>query len=92
MEQEPQHFNFREPTAPIMTVGNWVVTMLLMMIPLVNIILLIVWAASSTENPNRKNWAISQLIFAAIAIVLWIVMFSAFAGFMGQFFGQYGGY
>lgn len=92
MEQEPRHFNFREPSAPIMTVGNWVVTMLLMMIPLVNIIMLIVWATGSMENPNRKNWAIAQLIFMGIAIVLWIVMFSFFAGVMGSFLSQYGGY
>ncbi|HOD18281.1 MAG TPA: hypothetical protein PKJ14_06570 [Candidatus Cloacimonadota bacterium] len=41
--------------APVMTIGNWIVTMLLMLIPIANIVLLIVWAVSNTDNPNRKN-------------------------------------
>ncbi|HNX38492.1 MAG TPA: hypothetical protein PL124_10350 [Candidatus Cloacimonadota bacterium] len=88
MEQYP---NYNQPPqqqpsmhsgygAPIMTVGNWVVTILLMCIPLVNLIMLIVWASSSSENPNRKNWAIAYLIFMAIGIVFWIIAWGAIAG------------
>jgi cytochrome c oxidase assembly factor CtaG len=84
MEQEPRHYGFREPTAPIMTVGSWVVTMLILCIPIVNIIMLIVWAAGSDDNPNRKNWAIAQLIFFVIGIVLWIVLFGSFMGVMSS--------
>jgi ABC-type sugar transport system permease subunit len=88
MDQQNQTYNpqpQRPPyaqqfdTAPIMTVGNWIVTYLIMIIPLVNIIMLIVWAASSTENPNRKNWAIAMLIWYAISIVLMIVLWGAIA-------------
>ncbi|HQQ68539.1 MAG TPA: hypothetical protein PLX77_06900 [Candidatus Cloacimonadota bacterium] len=88
MEQEPRQFTAHEQLAPIMTVGNWVVTMLLMMIPIVNIILMIVWAASSSENPNRKNWAISSLIFMAIGIVLWLILASTLVGLMSSFTGM----
>ncbi|MDD4100080.1 MAG: hypothetical protein PHT47_03225 [Candidatus Cloacimonetes bacterium] len=87
MEQEPRQFTAHEQLAPIMTVGNWIVTMLLMIIPLVNIILLIVWAASSGENPNRRNFAIATLIFAAISIVLWMIMASTIAGLMSSLTG-----
>lgn len=76
-QQPPQHTGYG---APIMTVGNWVVSLLIMCIPIVNIIMLIVWAASSTENPNRKNWAIAYLIFMAVGILLWIVAWGAIAG------------
>ena len=76
----------RQDMAPVMTMGQWIVTMLLMCIPFVNFILLIVWAVSSTENPNRSNWAKAQLIFMIIGIVLYIVIFagmiSAAGGFM----------
>jgi len=81
---QPRYSNFNAE-APVMTIGNWIVTMLIMMIPLVNIVMLIVWAASSTENPNRKNWAVATLIFMAIAILLWIVMFGAMMSMLGGF-------
>ncbi len=69
--------------APVMSIGNWIVTMLIMIIPLVNIIMLIVWAASSTENPNRKNWAVAQLIFMAIGVLLWIMLAGAIMNMAG---------
>jgi hypothetical protein len=75
--------------APVMSIGNWIVTMIILIIPLVNIIMLIVWAASSSENPNRKNWAIAQLIFMGIGIVLYILLFSTIIGLVG---GMSGGY
>jgi uncharacterized membrane protein YdbT with pleckstrin-like domain len=87
MEQEPRQFTNQGQLAPVMTVGNWIVTMLLMIIPLVNIILLIVWAASSGENPNKKNWAIAQLIFMAIGVVLWLVLASTMIGIMSSLTG-----
>ncbi len=87
MEQDPRQVTNQGQLAPIMTIGNWVVTMILMIIPLVNIILLIVWAASSSENPNRKNWAIATLIFMAISFVLWLIFASALAGFIGSMGG-----
>ena len=79
---QPNRSSFSD--APIMTVGNWIVTMLIMIIPLVNIIMLIVWAASSTENPNRKNWVIAQLIFMAIGVLIWILLAGAIIGMMGD--------
>ena len=84
MEQEPRNYGFHQDTAPVMSIGNWVVTMIIMMIPLVNVIMLIVWAAGNNDNPNRKNWAIVQLIFFGIAFALWIFLISAFAGMMGS--------
>lgn len=87
MEQETRQFTAHEQLAPIMTVGNWIVTMLLMIIPFVNIILLIVWAASSGENPNRRNWAIAFLIFMAIGIVLWLILASTLVGLMSSLTG-----
>lgn len=83
---EPQQQNYSGYNAgtPVMTVGNWIVTMLIMMIPIANIVMLIIWAASSTENPNRKNWAIAQLIFMAIGILIWIALAGAIFSTMGN--------
>lgn len=98
MEQEPRSFTSQPNTAPlqnmapVMTIGNWVVTLILTAIPLVNIIMLIVWAVSSTENPNRKNWAIAGLIFVGIMFALYILLFSTVAGMMGGMFQGLGNF
>lgn len=96
MEQTPNYIQppqrnmgIYNAEAPVMTVGNWIVTMLIMIVPLVNIVMLIVWAASSTENPNRKNWAIAQLIFMAIGILIWIALAGAIFSTMGDIAGAF---
>ena len=56
-----------------MTVGDWIVTLLLSAIPLVNFVLLLVWAFSSDTNINKKNYAKACLIFISISIVFLIL-------------------
>jgi len=62
---------------PSVTLGDWMVTMLLCVIPLVNIIMLIVWAFSGSTNPSKANWAKATLIWMVIGIVLWFALFAA---------------
>jgi hypothetical protein len=88
MEQENRNFTYGQPSAPIMSVGQWIVTMILMVIPIVNIVLLIVWGFGNGDNPNRKNWAIAQLIVMAVGVVIWILMFSTIVGMMSAFAGM----
>jgi len=67
--KEPFHYRY-----PVITLGEWMVTMLLMMIPFVNMILLFVWSFSSETNPNKANWAKSQLIWMGIVIVIYVLI------------------
>ncbi|MBS7785696.1 hypothetical protein KIH23_00170 [Flavobacterium sp. CYK-55] len=53
-----------------LSVKEWLITLLLMAIPLVGIIMLFIYAFGSNENPNRQNWAKAQLIMMAIIIGL----------------------
>ena len=64
--------------SPIMTVKDWVITLILLSIPLVNIIMIIVWAVNDTTNRNKKNFALATLIMWGIAIVLFIILGSSF--------------
>lgn len=45
-----------------LTIGDWIITLILLAIPLVNIIMLIVWAASSATHPSKKSFAQAALI------------------------------
>ncbi len=55
--------------------GEWVLTLFLTFIPLVNLIMLLIWAFSSGTAPSKKNWARANLIWMLIAFVLFLIMF-----------------
>lgn len=61
------------------SMGDWIGTMLLMLVPCVNIVLLFVWAFSKTEKKSKSNWAKAQLIIVAIVTALSIVLSSVLA-------------
>lgn len=63
-----------------MSVKDWLITLLIMAIPLVGFIMLFVYAFSDSENINKKNWAKAQLIMLAIIIglvILYGILFGA---------------
>lgn len=57
----------------VVTIGDWVITMIIMMIPLVNLIMLFVWAFGSGTSESKANWAKASLIFMLIGIILSIL-------------------
>ena len=77
MQQDPHYFQERGPEelAPVVSIGKWLTTMLLMYIPVVNLVLLILWAVSEKVNPNHKNLAIALLILVAISTILLSIVF-----------------
>ncbi len=56
-----------------MTIGQWLLTIIVLAIPCVGLIMYFVWAFG-TGNLNRKNYCRACLILAAVAVVLWILM------------------
>ncbi len=59
-----------------MSVGDWVITLILTCIPCVGIIMLFVWAFSSSTPKSKSNWAKAQLIITAIIMVLTIILYA----------------
>jgi len=84
-EQVPQNNPYYPPVSPAqfypppMSVKDWLVTLLLLAIPLVNMVLLIIWAFGDNANINKKNFSkaylILMLIMMAIAIIAVIGLF-----------------
>ena len=56
--------------APIVSIKEWLITNLIMMIPLVNIVMMLVWAFGSNTNPNKANYFKATLILFVIYLVL----------------------
>ena len=59
------------------SVGQWMLNMFLTYIPMVNIIMLIIWAVSTTEPQSKVNWARARLIWMAIGIVFVFLTYGA---------------
>ncbi|MCM8711958.1 hypothetical protein M2651_13210 [Clostridium sp. SYSU_GA19001] len=62
-------------TAPL-SLGQYLGMMLLMIIPLVNIILLLVWSFGD-YNVNKKNYARASLIMLVIGVIITILFGAA---------------
>lgn len=67
----PQTAVAPEDTSPL-KVSDFFVMLLVACIPLVNIILLLIWASSSGTNVNRKNFCRAYLI---MMVIMWVISF-----------------
>lgn len=56
----------REP----ITVGGYLIMFLIMCIPVVNLVILLLWAFGKNGNVNRRNFSRAALVYVAIGIVL----------------------
>ena len=72
-EQREEHQNnATRKTASEMSVGEWLISMLIMIIPIVNIVMLFIWGFGGPDP--RRNYARASLIWMAICIGL-VVLF-----------------
>jgi hypothetical protein len=73
--------------AQVMTVKDWVITLLITFIPFVGFVMLFVWAFGSNENANKSNFAKAALIWTAV----WFVLIFLFYGTIVAIFLSGGG-
>lgn len=79
-QYQPNRDELEEP----MTMGEWMISLLIMMIPCANIIMAFVWAFSDKEKKSKSNFFKAQLIFIGIYFVLFIVMFIIMGAAIGS--------
>ena len=58
----------------VMSVKDWLITLLILCVPLVNIIMMFVWGFGSSTKPTKANFCKAYLILTAIAITLYLVL------------------
>lgn len=61
-----------EDNSPL-SIGNYLIMMIVSAIPVVGLIMTLIWAFSGNGNSNRKNYARAMLILMLIGIVLSII-------------------
>ena len=78
--QQPQYQNYQTNYETPVTVGDWMLSMLLLCIPLVNIIMMFVWAFGGSAQKSKANFFKAYLIWFAIglglALILYIILFA----------------
>lgn len=67
-----------EGGVPQKTIGSWILTYILVGIPMVGFIMMFVWAFGdkTKADPTFRNWARTMLIFELIAVIL-VVLYIA---------------
>ena len=71
-----------DPNKSVMTMGEWLITLIVGAIPCVNLIMMFVWAFGN-GNENRKNFCRANLIVMAIGTVVVFFMYvTIFAGIL----------
>jgi branched-subunit amino acid transport protein AzlD len=85
--------SFENPNQKPMSVKDWLVTLLIMAIPIVGLVMLFIYAFGNNENVNKQNWAKAQLIMMAIIIALIFIVFLIFGSiFAATMAGNQGAY
>ncbi len=64
-----------QQSSPIVSLGDWFVSILLTSIPIVNIIMLLIWAFGNSANPSKANWAKAMLLWMLVGIGIGILVF-----------------
>lgn len=76
MENQEQ---YAKGNKSVVSMGEWLITMLIMIIPVVNFIMLFVWAFGSNTPESKANWAKAQLVWMVIGIILVVIFWGAIA-------------
>lgn len=84
VKASPQRQTAVENTEVPMTLGDWMLTLLLLYLPIVNIVMLIIWSVDSKTNTTKKHFAWATLIFMGIGIVLSIIFSSIVAAIVAS--------
>ncbi|MBP7175934.1 MAG: hypothetical protein KBA53_06925, partial [Thermoclostridium sp.] len=85
-------YGMDDPRDKPYSVGGWLLTMLICMIPVVGWIMPFVWAFGSKANKSKKNYFIASLIVAAIVIVLGIVFAATLGATINEILQQMNGF
>ena len=64
-----------DPNKAVRTMGEWLITLIVLAIPCVNVIMYFVWAFGN-GNENRKNFCRAGLIVMAVGIVLTLILYA----------------
>ncbi len=60
------------PADEPVSVQDWIITYLILSLPLLGFVMLFVWAFGEGTNPSKANWAKAMLLYIALAVILFL--------------------
>jgi hypothetical protein len=84
-EQNPVQNSNRTPdygivkNRSVVSVSDWIITFILLAIPVVNIIMLFVWAFGNDAPESKANWAKACLVLYLVAVILVVCLWGTLA-------------
>lgn len=79
-KEKPCEDKIPEKYLKVLSVGEWMITILFYIIPIVNIVMMAVWAFSTKGNVHRRNLSRASLLWWIIILVAYVVAMTV-AGF-----------
>ena len=70
-----------------MPAGEWACALVLLCIPVIGYILAIVWAFSSTQNLDKRNFCRALIIFCIISVVIGLIYIEIHFSGLGELSG-----
>ncbi|ADI13294.1 hypothetical protein [Truepera radiovictrix] len=58
----------------VISVGNWLLTLVLLAIPLVNLVALLYWAFAGAVHPSKRTFAQAGLILTVISASFYLLL------------------
>ena len=65
---------YEDKTLQPMTIQDWIITWIIMIIPVVNIVMIFVWAFGAGTNKSKKTYFQAYLILIAVATILGAIL------------------
>ena len=65
-----------------MSIGDWIITSIILAIPIVGFVMLFVWGFGGNTHPSKVNWAKASLIMIGISFLFIVLFFGLISGFI----------
>jgi len=78
------YYQSNQAVAPVVSVKEWLITSLILLIPIVNIVMIFIYAFGTGHNPSKSNYFKASLIMACIMIGLYILLMILFFAIFGS--------
>ncbi|TVR16440.1 MAG: hypothetical protein EA391_08090 [Balneolaceae bacterium] len=79
---ENQHNPSVTQNQEVISIGDWMITILIAAIPILGFIMLFVWAFGGGSQPSKANWAKATLLWLAIMAVFYGIIVAIFGAFI----------
>ena len=63
-----------------MSIGDWIITSIILAIPIVGFVMLFIWGFGSNTQPSKANWAKASLIMIGISFLFVLSFFGLISG------------